>query len=470
MTHGANAPRALHPPLGWRSQAVGEAGLPGPRGLASGALVDQKTLTTQTNGQVTRNLAKGYMMRILQVLPSVLRDVDGELEIDVDFAQVVRVYAANFEAVTVACPVTMQVMDLGLERCIPVEGLGYGPDRVKFVPLPNGYRMADFLRNRELVRNILAEEIAAADYLIFSPHTLVGDWPTTGIREAIRLGKPYVVEADVVYESVSQVRNVAPWKRAITRQVFAPMFSRSYRHSLKHSSLALFQGQDTFDAYAPFCVTAHKCFNVPIYKGDHITEAELQAKLMRLDRAAPIKICYAGRAVPMKGPIEWLNVVGELVKRSVPLEATWMGDGSMLDEMTSYVAANGLTPYVNLAGYVSDHKAALSALKAADVFLFCHKTLELPRVLGEALACGCPLIGYRGAYPADLVSTSGGGQFADLGDWRKLAEIIEELNASREGLKSLIVQASKSGQRHDRDTELQRRVELIKQFGRNRAP
>ena len=147
-----------------------------------------------------------------------------------------------------------------------------------------------------------------------------------------------------------------------------------------------------------------------------------------------------------------------------------MGDGSMLDEMAAYIAANGLSPYVGLPGYISDHKATLRALKAADIFLFSHKTLESPRVLGEALACGCPLIGYGGAYPADLVATFGGGRFANLGDWRRLAEIVEELNASRETLKSLIVHASKSGQRHDRDTELQRRVGLIKQFGRSCAP
>ena len=409
-------------------------------------------------------------MRILQVLPSVLRNVSGEMEVDVDFAHLVRVYAENFEAVTVACTVTTRVMDSGLERCVPVKELPYGPDRLKFVPLPNGYRMADFIRHRASVRAILTKEIATADYLIFSPHTLVGDWPTLGIREAIRLGKPYVVEADVVYESVSQVRKASLWKRAVARPVFAPLFSRVYRHSLKHSSLALFQGQDTFDAYAPFCATAYKCFNVPIYKGDHITEAELQAKLSRIDQGGAIKICYAGRAVPMKGPIEWLEVIGELVKRGVPLEATWMGDGSMLGEMAAYIFAHGLTPFVKLAGYVSDHKATLCALKAADVLLFCHKTLESPRVLGEALACGCPLIGYGGAYPADLVSTSGGGRFADLGDWRKLADIIEELNASRESLRSLIIQASQSGQRHDRDAELQRRAELIKRFGRNRAP
>ena len=409
-------------------------------------------------------------MRILQVLPSVLRSVDGQLEVDLDFAQVVHAYMANFEAVTVACPITMQVKGSGLERCIPIKELPYGPDRLKFIPLPDGYRLADFIRHRASVRAVLAEEIAIADYLIFSPHTLVGDWPTVGIREAIRLGKPYVVEADVVYESVSQVRYTARWKRAITKRVFAPLFSRGYRHSLKHSSLALFQGQDTFDAYAPFCATAHKCFNVPIYKGDHITEPELQAKLSRLDRGGVIKICYAGRAVPMKGPIDWLNVVGELVKRGVPLEASWLGDGSMLEEMTDYIAANGLSSFVNMAGYVSDHKATLCTLKAADIFLFCHKTRESPRVLGEALACGCPLIGYGGAYPADLVSTFGGGRFADSGDWRKLADIIEELNASRESLKSLIVQASKSGQHHDRNSELQRRVDLIKQFGRSRAP
>ena len=221
-------------------------------------------------------------MQILQVLPSVMRSVRGELEIDVDFARAVHVYMANFETMTVACPVTMRARDSGLERCIPFKELPWVPDRLKFVQLPNGYGIADYFRHRTPVRAVLAEEIANADYLIFSPHAFIGDWPTVGISEAIRLGKPYVVEADVVYESVSQIRDAAPWKRAITKRVLSPLFSRSYRHSLKHSSLGLFQGQDTFDAYAPFCGVAHKCLNVPIYKGDHITEQELEAKLARV--------------------------------------------------------------------------------------------------------------------------------------------------------------------------------------------
>ena len=45
-------------------------------------------------------------MRLLQVLPSVLRRFGSEVEMDVDFSVALRIYLENFDTVVVACPVT----------------------------------------------------------------------------------------------------------------------------------------------------------------------------------------------------------------------------------------------------------------------------------------------------------------------------------------------------------------------------
>jgi glycosyltransferase involved in cell wall biosynthesis len=104
----------------------------------------------------------------------------------------------------------------------------------------------------------------------------------------------------------------------------------------------------------------------------------------------------------------------------------------------------------------------MTALQAADIFLFCHKIGESPRCLGEALASGAPLVGYGTEYPRELVATCGGGEFADMNDWQKLVKIIVSLDKDRALLRRMTERAAASGRSLDRDRAMQNRIDLIK--------
>jgi glycosyltransferase involved in cell wall biosynthesis len=410
------------------------------------------------------------MGRLLQVLPSIITKVDNELEIDVDFCEGLRLYLDNFDQVSVACPVTTDLLDSGLRRCRRVRDLPW-QNRIKIIPLPSAYHWRDFLSHYENVRRVLRAEIENADYLVFSPHSLIGDWPTVAAREAVKLKRSYVIDADVVYEEVGQVgwaRNPL-WKRFVKKHIVLPLFQHSHRYCLKHSSLALLQGQDVCDAYSPFCPNPHKVYHMPISKDDYITDLQLQSKLSGLNQSRPLKACYIGRAIDMKGPVDWLKTLHELNKAGVEISATWLGDGSLLPSMRSMAEHLGMTRFVQFPGYVSDRDEILQTLKDSDIFLFCHKTPESPRCLVEALASGCPLIGYGSAYPKELVEQCGGGQFAPVGDWKALANIVTEINKDREKLRELIRMASASGRLYERDATMQRRIDLIKEYLRPAA-
>ena len=105
----------------------------------------------------------------------------------------------------------------------------------------------------------------------------------------------------------------------------------------------------------------------------------------------------------------------------------------------------------------------MQTLKNSDIFLFCHKTPESPRCLVEALVSGCPLVGYGSAFPKDLVAQRGGGQFAAVGDWRELVNIVKKLDKNREKLGELIQSASATGRLYERDATMQHRIDLIKE-------
>ena len=134
----------------------------------------------------------------------------------------------------------------------------------------------------------------------------------------------------------------------------------------------------------------------------------------------------------------------------------------MLEAMRAKASDLGV-PGVTFAGFVSDRQAVLDALKDADIFLFCHNTLESARILGEALACGAPLVGFETAYPVDLVAEHGGGSFCAMGDVAALARNVRALGRDRGALAKLITRAARSGRDLDRDAALLKRVELVKQ-------
>lgn len=404
-------------------------------------------------------------MQVFQVVPPIVRDVGDGLGIDADFCESLKVYLEYFESFAVACPVhTGEVSGSGLERCIAIKDLPWGPERFKFIPLPTTYQPIEFLRALPSVRRTLRAEIQASEHLIFSPYSLIGDWPSVAIWEANKLRRPYTIEADAVHGHITRkapVRNSL--KGWVKRTVLYPAFDASYRYCLSHSSLAIFQGQDVFNAYARYCPKPLKLnHHVPVHAGDHISNGELTIKLEQILRGNRLKICYAGRAIDLKGPLEWLDILQELARQGVKFEATWLGDGPMLEEMRQKAASLDI-PGVSFAGFVSDRQTVLDALRDTHVFLFCHNALESARVLGEALACGAPLVGFETAYPADLVAEHGGGWFSAMGDVQGVARKLQELDRDREDLANMVRSAARSGRDLDRDAALRRRAKLVKE-------
>jgi glycosyltransferase involved in cell wall biosynthesis len=398
--------------------------------------------------------------RLLFVIPSVVSRHGQRLEVEHDFLEGLRLCLENFDEVRVCCPITPRSNNSGLRRSRPIDSL---PDqhRTKFIFLPFAYNLYDYMRSYRNVKEALSAEIQKADYLAFSPHTLVGDWPTVAVGEAIKQNRRYAIEADVVYEKVSRVAHerASSWKRLLNNIILEPIFTSRHRRALRHSNLAMLQGQDVFDAYGPHCSNAHKVYHMPIDRDDYITDDELEAKLASLDEERPLKICYVGRAIDMKGPMDWLHVLRLLEQRGIKFEATWLGDGDLLSRMRT-ISSN-----VNFPGYISNHFEILRALRDSDIFLFCHKTPESPRCLVESLASGCPLVGYGSSYPRDIVSHLGGGSFVEIGDREGLTELVAGLAANRGRLKDLVRQASASGRLYERDATMRRRIDLIKSMG-----
>ncbi|MEM9809263.1 MAG: glycosyltransferase [Cyanobacteria bacterium P01_D01_bin.56] len=403
--------------------------------------------------------------QVLQVFPSVLRQADGELLVDTDWLDALRVYAKNFEKVVLACPVTTDDYHFGLRRCYPIKKLS-DERRIEFLPLPEAFKLKDFIKNYSFVRDLLRQKIKESKYLEFSPHTLVGDWAAVACLEAIKQQRSYVISADVVYHKVAKLSysNKPFVKRLVKDSVSLPLMKRYHRHLFKQSLMALIQGQDTYDEYSPFCEKANLIYHVTVTAEEKITPAQLDQKVTSvLSQDMPLKICYAGRVNQIKGPADWIKAVNVLVQSGISVQATWIGDGPLLSDMQELVKDLKITDSVSFPGYVSNREKLFDLVRDAHIFLFCHKTPESPRCLIEAVAMGCPIVGYESAYPLGLIEPCGGGQFVEVGNWSKLAETVAALNTNREGLATLIQQAAKTGQTFDKVKAYQHRIDLIRE-------
>jgi len=235
------------------------------------------------------------------------------------------------------------------------------------------------------------------------------------------------------------------------------------RRCIENSSLGLFHGASCYEEYSPWCRTSFVVHDVHAKASDAIDAQKLASKCEQMSAGGPLQIIYAGRADAVKGPFDWLEVIELLKKQGMHFKASWIGDGPLMGEMRSYVNAHKLDDVVSLPGFLADRATLFSQLRDAHVFLHCHKELESPRNLVEALISGCPIIGYHSNFAAELTH-DGGGAFVPNGDRNGLAARLGRLSANRDELIAITRAAAESGKRFNDVAVFQHRSELIKTY------
>ena len=398
--------------------------------------------------------------RLLLVTPPVVVRRGTKLEIDPHFENNLAGYLSRVDRVAVACTPAVPTSGSGISNSIPVEEIGIA-DRFELIVLPEAYREDRYLLNLAGARRLLTNEIERSDYLSFSPHAPF-DWPTLAAKIAIRMGRKYDLEADWDMENVSWMlwSTMRPNPNKARKYLWFKKFLRDFDYAMRHSSVALLQGADVYAAYKDVAPCPYQVLNVQVTHDDFITNDELEDKLAAIKRGEPLRIAYAGRAADMKGPLDWLKAIGKLKDAGANLNATWFGDGDLLEVMRTFVAQHGLADTVSLPGNV-DRSQSLAEIRRSHLFMFCHLAAESPRCVVEALACATPIVGYGSGYTRDLVAGQGGGAFVQTGDWQALGTLVNGLDKDRAALGELVREAHATSLKFDRDEAIRQRIDLI---------
>ena len=396
---------------------------------------------------------------LLLVLPLPLYRVAGELYLDAQGCNGLRLWLANFGQVTLAGPLieadTPPRDTIHLRTALPTPTLA-------IEPLPRAWTPLAFARALPATRRRLTALIDGAEHLSFAIGGLWGDWAAVAVLIAHARGRKASVWTDRVESEVmrlhaarhSGLRRLYRLANARIAQIVEP-------YVIRRAALGLFHGMDTYSAYARFSPNPNVVHDVHLGPEDRIGEAALDAKIAAQQQSRPLRLIYAGRAHPDKGVTDWIETAVHLDRAGMKFTATWFGAGPLLEEARAQVARAGIGHSVSFPGPTSDRGALMAAIRDADIFLFCHRTPESPRCLVEALLSGTAIIGYDSAYPADLVAAHGGGAFAPM-DPEALAGIVLGLDADRAALQSLTRAAALSGSHLTDEEVFRHRAELIK--------
>ncbi|MFZ3584973.1 glycosyltransferase [Loktanella sp. DJP18] len=330
----------------------------------------------------------------------------------------------------------------------------------KIIPLPDTYRLSRFSNKISKVKERLLAEMRQADYCVFTYGGWLGDpgeiaasiARKNGIRHAVWLDR---VESQVIRESEAIRSNFKTW-------IKAKLTETNENRAVRAATLSLLHGATVYQYFEKIARNPHVVEDIHYSNGDRIGKHDLETKIKSC-REDLLKIIYVGRAEPMKGGKQWLEVLSRLKGKGVEFEASWYGDGSELSDMVATARSAGLLETeVHFAGFVADRDTIKAAYRNAHALLFCHLTDESPRNLIESLHAATPLIGYGDPFAQSLVGEHGGGVLVKRGQIAKLVDTISALADNRERLADLVERAAHSASHLTHERVFDERSNVVK--------
>jgi glycosyltransferase involved in cell wall biosynthesis len=117
-------------------------------------------------------------------------------------------------------------------------------------------------------------------------------------------------------------------------------------------------------------------------------------------RDSVLRVTNIARVAPQKDPLRFIRAIGAAVSRGFPIEATWVGDGELMDAVTREVKSLGLEGRVR---FVGAQRPATRWMAETDVLMSTSRWEGLPLTLVEACAAGVPIVATDAGSVSDVV-------------------------------------------------------------------
>jgi glycosyltransferase involved in cell wall biosynthesis len=133
-------------------------------------------------------------------------------------------------------------------------------------------------------------------------------------------------------------------------------------------------------------------------------------------KAEEVVLCLVGRLAPHKGQHEAMRALVQLVACNINarLRLAGSGDASHVVSLKQLAVDLGVAERIAWEGFVDD---VFSVYATSDIALMCSRSEAFGRVVVEAMAMGCPVIGTRAGGVPDIITHGENGFLYQSGDY-----------------------------------------------------
>lgn len=221
---------------------------------------------------------------------------------------------------------------------------------------------------------------------------------------------------------------------------------RRLRRALRHAAGVQCNGTPADTAYRCLNSNTLRYFDTRMTDAMMIDEQTLSNKTQRLANGDVLRLAYSGRLETIKGAHHLVEIANRLRTRDVPFTLDIYGTGSLFAEMQRAITEARLEQCIQLHG-AADFKSELvpRLCGSIDLFLCCHLQDDPSCTYLETLACGVPIAGYRNLAFDGVLGLGDVGAVTRARTPDDMVQLVEELNAGRPRLASMMRAASQVG-------------------------
>jgi len=132
---------------------------------------------------------------------------------------------------------------------------------------------------------------------------------------------------------------------------------------------------------------------------------------------------------PQKNPEDFFFIASEIIKEGYDAYFIYAGGGELLDYFRKRTLEQNLEKRIHFTGWIEDPSIVYSS---SDIFILTSLWEGLPRSLVEAMAFGVVPVCYKTDGVNDIIEYGVNGFSVEIGDRKKMAELIKELIKNRD--------------------------------------
>lgn len=285
-----------------------------------------------------------------------------------------------------------------------------------------------------------------------------------------RIGLPIVMVSEYSPKTEKQIVNAGTRNLILRarRKLWIMGAERIRRNTLQNHAAGLqCSGTPTFDLYRSLSPDPLLFFDNRVQADDIISQNDLAAKCAQFTENRPLRLCFGGRLIAMKGVMDLPKIAQDLDALGVPYQLDIYGSGDLEQYLRSQISSLSLSDRVALHPPMDFNTGWIPTLKRdVDVFVCCHPQGDPSSTYPEVMSCGVPIVGYDNEAFAGIVRESGTGWQVPIHDTRAMARQISELHQNRSALQEASVRGRDFARTHCFEETFARRVNHLIELSR----